>query len=280
MEFNPSDENKPVDPEGGEGEDPEGGEGGEGNDPIVPEVPVFVPEATDLGVVGSFEASGWANDAVLNTTPTEGLLVAEGVEFAAYNEFKIRTVGSWKEGDVNIGAGAVNYFKANKYFTVYAGGGNIIVEAAGTYDIYYNVNTKVVYLMTAGTDIAEATEQTTNGQEPPYEEPEVSENVLYLAPGVWSAADAWFAAYFFIDGGATSWVKMTDENADGVFEVNIPVGFTEGANVIFCRMDPAKTAVDWGSKWNQTADLTIGENNLYTISDWGGEKSPGAWSTK
>ncbi|MBR3682619.1 MAG: fimbrillin family protein [Tidjanibacter sp.] len=269
IEFNPSEGNTP-----GEGE-----EGGD--DPVVPEKP-FVSEASDLGVVGSFAASGWANDAVLYTTPTEGLLVAKGIELIANDAFKIRTVGSWKEGDVNIGAGAVNYIQANKYFTASdaSGVGNIFVEAAGTYDIYYNVNTLVVYLMTAGTDIAEATEQTENGKEPVFEEPEVSDNVLYLAPGVWSADNAWFAAYFFNDGG-NAWNKMTDSDSDGVYEVNIPTGFEVGS-VIFCRMDPAKSVVDWSSKWNQSNDLTIGEENLYTISDWGQgtDVCPGTWSVK
>ncbi len=266
IEFNPSEGNTP-----GEGE-----EGGD--DPIVPEIP-FVSEASELGVVGSFAASGWANDAVLYTTPTEGLLVAEGVEFAAYNEFKIRTIGSWEEGDVNIGAGAVNYFKANKYFTVYAGGGNIIVEAAGTYDIYFNVNTKVVYLMTAGTDIAEATEQTESGEEPVTEEPEVTENVLYFAPHAnWKTDGARFAAYFFGDGEA--WVSMTDSDADGIYEANIPVGgYT---SVIFCRMNPGAAANNWNNKWNQTADLTIPTdgNNLYTLTGGEWDGVTGAWSVK
>lgn len=266
IEFNPSEGNTP-----GEGE-----EGGD--DPVVPEKP-FVSEASDLGVVGSFAASGWANDAVLYTTPTEGLLVAEGVEFAAYNEFKIRTIGSWAEGDVNIGAGAVNYFKANKYFTVYAGGGNIIVEAAGTYDIYFNVNTKVVYLMTAGADIAEATEQTESGEEPVTEEPEVTENVLYFAPHAnWKIDGARFAAYFFGDGEA--WVSMTDSDADGIYEANIPVGgYT---SVIFCRMNPGAAANNWNNKWNQTADLAIPTdgNNLYTLTGGEWDGVTGTWSVK
>ena len=245
--------------------DPEGGEEG-GDDPIVPEIP-FVSEASELGVVGSFAASGWANDAVLYTTPTEGLLVAEGVELIANDAFRIRTVGSWKEGDVNIGAGAVNHIQANKYFTASdaSGVGDIIVEAAGTYDIYFNVNTLVVYLMTAGADIAEATEQT--------------ENVLYFAPHAnWKTDGARFAAYFFGDGDA--WVSMTDSDADGIYEVNIPVGgYT---SVIFCRMSPYTTANNWNNKWNQTADLAIPTdgNNLYTLTggEWNGVT--GAWSSK
>ncbi|MBQ2796430.1 MAG: fimbrillin family protein [Tidjanibacter sp.] len=265
IEFNPSEGNTP-----GEGE-----EGGD--DPIVPEIP-FVSEASDLGVVGSFAASGWANDAVLYTTPTEGLLVAEGVELIANDAFKIRTVGVWDKK--NYGRGDINYIKANKYITAVDGSSNnITVEAAGTYDIYFNVNTLVVYLMTAGTDIAEATEQTESGEEPVTEEPEVTENVLYLSPNTnWKADGARFAAYFFGDGEA--WVSMTDSDADGIYEANIPVGgYT---SVIFCRMNPNTTANNWDNKWNQTADLTVPTDgtNLYTVAEGAWDKGEGAWSVK
>lgn len=268
LQFNPSNENTP-----GEGE---GGEGGEGTEPE-PEKP-FEAEESGLGVVGSFAASGWAADEILYTTPTEGLLVATGIELAAYDSFKIRTVGGWDAE--NYGRGDINYIKANKYVTAVDGSANnFTVEAAGTYDIYFNKTTLAVYVMTAGTDIAEATEQTENGEEPVTEEPEVTENVLYLAPNAnWKADGARFAAYFFGDGDA--WVSMTDSDADGIYEVNIPVGgYT---SVIFCRMNPGAVANNWDNKWNQTADLTIPTDgtNLYTVAEGAWDKGNGAWSTK
>lgn len=241
----------------------------------------FVSEASGLGVVGSFAASGWATDAILYTTPTEGLLVAEGVELVAGDSFKIRTAGTW-EGSVNIGVGAINYIQANKYVTVSAenGAGNIAVEAAGTYDIYFNQNTTVVYLMTAGTDIAEATEQTANGNEPVIDEPELTDGVLYLAPNSnWKVDGARFAAYFFV-GDTSTWVGMTDSDSDGIYEVNIPVG--DYTSVIFCRMNPGTTSNNWDNKWNQSADLTIPTDgtNLYTIAEGAWDKGEGTWSTK
>lgn len=122
-------------------------------------------QASGLGVVGSFAASNWNVDISLVGTDVGGLLVAEGIEFRAYDAFKIRTVGTWV-GEVNLGSGEINYFKANTFFGVYAGGGDIIVEAAGTYDIYFDQNATKVYLMTAGEDYTTATEQTTNGNAP------------------------------------------------------------------------------------------------------------------
>ena len=122
--------------------------------------------ASGLGVVGSFAASNWEIDVVLTSTETSGLLVAKNIEFRAYDAFKVRTVGSWADGDVNMGAGDVNYFTPNKYFTAVDRGGDIFVEQAGTYDIYYNQNNHVIYVMTAGTSYTAATEQTTSGSAP------------------------------------------------------------------------------------------------------------------
>ena len=274
----------PENPEGGEVVDPENPENPEGGEVVEPEQPeVFVPEATELGVVGSFAASGWESDAILYTTPVEGVLVAEGVEMVAYDAFKIRTAGTW-EGTTNIGrnANTVNYIKANHYIAVENDGNSadITVEADGVYDIYFNQTNMVVYIMEAGADYTTAVEQTVNGVEPPVVEPEVTENVLYLKPNAnWKEANARFAAYFFNAGGNT-WVSMTDSDSDGIYEVNIPVGYVAGENVIFCRMNPATTANDWGNKWGQTADLVIPTDgkNLYTITD--GSWDAGTWSTK
>jgi hypothetical protein len=43
-------------------------------------------------------------------------------------------------------------------------------------------------------------------------------------------------------------------------------------------MDPAKSDLGWGSKWNQTADLTYdGTNNMYTVKDNTWDKGGGTW---
>ena len=99
---------------------------------------------------------------------------------------------------------------------------------------------------------------------------------LYLKPNSnWVKDGATFAAYFF--GNGETWVKMTDENWDGIYEVTAPAGYP---NVIFCRMDPAKSQLNWDSKWNQTSDLTVptNENNMYTVKDGTWDKGGGTWS--
>lgn len=100
---------------------------------------------------------------------------------------------------------------------------------------------------------------------------------LYLKPNSnWTQANAWFAAYFF--GNGETWVKMTDTDGDGVYEVIVPSGYP---NVIFCRMNPASTATDWSNKWNQTGDLNVptGGTNCYTVASGTWDNGGGTWST-
>lgn len=104
---------------------------------------------------------------------------------------------------------------------------------------------------------------------------------LYLKPnGHWTQANAWFAAYFFIKDTTTStWVKMTDSNGDGIYEVTVPTDKSYNM-VIFCRMNPAKTTLDWSNKWNQTGDLTVPTNgtDLFTVPSGAWDGSTTGWS--
>lgn len=97
---------------------------------------------------------------------------------------------------------------------------------------------------------------------------------LYLKPNdKWNEANAWFAAYFF--GDSNTWVKMEKVGETGYYKVVAP-DVTKYPNVIFCRMNPASENLNWGNKWTQTGNLTIGDNNCYTITD--GTWEDGSWS--
>ena len=157
------------------------------------------------------------------------------------------------------------------------------LEADGTYDIYFNISTKALYVMADGVNYSSATKQTASGKEPVQEEPEVTEKVLYLKPNNnWKSDNARFAAYFFGGNPAEVWVSMKDDDKDGTYEVNLPTGYDYGCNVIFCRMNPSTTANNWNNKWNQTSDLktpTDGKN-LYTVNEGTWDKGGGTWSKK
>ena len=174
------------------------------------------------------------------------------------------------------------YLCSNKSISLVAGNeaGNITVEAAGSYDIYFDFINKKVYVMAAGTSYTSATEQTVSGEEP---KPEVTANMLYLKPNTnWKVDNARFAAYFFEGTPGEKWVSMTDSDSDGIYEVNIPEGYDYGCKVIFCRMNPSTTANNWNNKWNQTADLITPTDgtNLYTVKDGTWDNGGGTWSVK
>ena len=106
---------------------------------------------------------------------------------------------------------------------------------------------------------------------------------LYLSPnGNWKADGARFAAYFFGNGDNT-WISMTDENSDGIYECVIPTAKSY-PSVIFCRMNPSSTTNGWTATtqlWNQTNDLTIPTDgkNHYTVTEGVWSKGDGSWST-
>lgn len=234
-------------------------------------------EASEWALLGVF--SGWA-DRNFVTTPDADIVVLENVEMKAAEGFLVRKPATeWAD---KYGAGNVNYIQANSYITTAKDGGDMCLEADGTYDIYFKISTKTIYVMTDGTDYTAAVEQIVSGKEPEAEEPEVTANMLYLKPNSnWKVDNARFAAYFF--GNGDKWVSMTDSDGDGIYEVNIPEGYDYGSgNVIFCRMNPNTTANNWNNKWNQTADLVIPSDgtNLYTVKDDTWDKGGGTWSTK
>ena len=109
--------------------------------------------------------------------------------------------------------------------------------------------------------------------------------VLYLTPSIWDVDNTTerYAAYFFV-GETYTWVDMTDEDGDGIYEVTVPTAEEAYTHVIFCRMDGSTTENSWDNKWNQTIDLEIPREDMtiYTINSWetnSDGKSTGAWSS-
>ena len=231
--------------------------------------------ASEWALVGAF--SSWTDKTMLTTADAD-VVVLEDVALKAAEGFLVRKPSTdWAD---KYGAGNVNYLKANHYITTVKEGADMCVEADGTYDVYFNISTKNLYVMEADVNYAEATEQTVNGEEPKQEEPEVTEKVVYLKPNAnWTTDGARFAAYFF--GGSTGekWVSMTAIE-DGIYQVNLPEGYDYGCNVIFCRMNPSTTANNWNNKWNQTGDLTVPTDgkNLFTLAESAWDGATASWS--
>ena len=247
--------------------------------PDTPDTPEDVVEPgaeSEWAILGVF--NDWKDKYMVGTAEPY-VVVAEDVQIDAATGFLFRKPSTeWAD---KYAAGDINYIKANSYITTVQGGGDLCLEASGLYDIYFNTNTKVVYVMADGEDYKSATEQTVSGKEPEQEEPEVTELVLYLKPNAnWMAANARFAAYFFNNGGNV-WVSMTAVG-DGTYQCNIPQGYALGDNVIFCRMNPSTTGNNWTNKWDQTKDLVVPTdgNNLYTVAEGAWNNADGTWSKK
>lgn len=240
------------------------------------ETPEVTPdEASPWSISGTF--NNWGDKAMVTTT-TANVFVAKSVTLDAYASLKVRKDKKWDE---SYGGGIV-YLIPNSWMTVYSNGSDISVTTAGTYDIYFDYASKRLYVVTSGSDYTTVGQQTTEGPEPEVEEPEVTANMLYMKPNAnWKQSNARFAAYFFNNSGNT-WVSMVDSDSDGIYEVNIPIGYTFGENVIFCRMNPGTTANNWNNKWNQTSDLVIPADgkNLYTVKEGTWDKGSGTWSVK
>lgn len=107
--------------------------------------------------------------------------------------------------------------------------------------------------------------------------PTYSDSYVYLSPfDGWFYDGAIFAAYFFGDAGEY-WQEAT-LSGNRQYRVAIPDGgFT---NVIFVRLNPNGTGMNWESVWNQTEDLDIQAGQTFYVTDWGtmeNPKCPGYW---
>ena len=177
---------------------------------------------------------------------------------------------------------------ATEYTGVWPGEEMTLVD--GTTDLYYAVVSakakSVIFNNNAGVQTANLHAPTTEENKYTFganvwthvdaevELPEVE--YLYLIPNEnWPLSDAWFAAYFF--GNGDTWVKM-ESIGDGIYRCVKPETYP---NVIFCRMNPASTALSWDSKWDQTTDLIIPTNggNCFTIAAGAWNNANGTWST-
>ena len=85
----------------------------------------------------------------------------------------------------------------------------------------------------------------------------------------WDHSTAVFSVYTWGAGKADAWIKLDGKktatiNGYSCYEVEIPDGYT---GMKFVRQDPKGNRTDWSSRWNETSDITIENNTLYTITN-------------
>ena len=100
------------------------------------------------GVIGL--GDDWSNDKKMTK---DGMFFSvKNVSAAANDRFKIRKAGEWNDA-YNFGASSDNYkLTVGKGYQMTNGNGSkdMYVPAAGTYDIYFSLETETVWLMNAG----------------------------------------------------------------------------------------------------------------------------------
>ena len=86
---------------------------------------------------------------------------------------------------------------------------------------------------------------------------------IYFKPygSAWIKGDERYAVYSWDPAGAT-WHDLTDPDGDGVYSAEIPAA---DKKVIFCRMDGKNLTNDWGAKWEQTVDITLGTTDTSKV---------------
>lgn len=184
-------------------------------------------------------------------------------ELEAGDEFKVSDEG-W-----TVTFEYSNISSGNNYVTTGSENGNIKTIKSGT----YNLTISFEFDKVTGVYSSKNLDINFTGEK---EFSYSTKDLLYLTPNSnWVQSDAWFAAYFY--GNGEQWMSLKDEDNNGVYEVETPVGFT---SVIFCRMNPENTALSWDSKWDQTVDLSIPEDgkNHFTINDDAWNNAEGVWS--
>ncbi len=144
----------------------------------------FVPSEDVWGIIGALTGWGSSADIVMDEV-SSGVFVAYEVVFDSEGGFKIRANGEWNDSK-NYGLEKAGSVEADHVYNVVTGGGSgDMLIAAGTYDIWFDLNEKKVYIMTPGNDIS-------NAQTPEVGEP--VEETWYLVGDFngWSTGDPAF----------------------------------------------------------------------------------------
>ena len=116
------------------------------------------PVASDWGIVG--DLTNWADKKDVTMYSYKGMYVAYEVNFPADGSFKIRKGGVWNDA-ANYGLETSGDVEPGYYYKVISSGGsgNIKIKA-GTYDIWFDLTNKTVYVLLPGTDPATVSQGT------------------------------------------------------------------------------------------------------------------------
>ena len=111
------------------------------------------PEVSIYGVIGV--NNDWTNDIMMYEV--DGLYVAYNVTFTADGGFKVRKAGAWDDtANFGLEGGKASVEVDHVYDVITSGGSGDLLVAAGTYDIWFDLENMKIYIMTPGKSITEA----------------------------------------------------------------------------------------------------------------------------
>jgi len=88
---------------------------------------------------------------------------------------------------------------------------------------------------------------------------------IYFKPGIWDVDGAKFAAWVW-DGGSGWWATVSNGSEDGVYTITSNTAFS---SVKLLRKNSADTTPnDWDYVWDETNDISLGDNNYVSITGW------------
>lgn len=216
-----------------------------------------------IGADGMFlyAESAWAENITL--IPSAAMLHFASEYYVTFNAKDMFGDGnSGRLSEVTVAAGE------SVFVPIFTGNTTLSYSIGGKLCKSMELDVKAGVVYELGT-LAPATDTPT-----PDPTPDPAGGVVYLVPNAdWTANGAWFAAYYWDNAGGNGSVKLTDENADGIYEGVLP---STAEGMLFCRMNPAYPEFAWNSEtetdhvWNQTGDLTVGvaPNNYFYITGW------------
>ena len=115
-------------------------------------------EIKTYGIVG--DITGWADGEDIPMTAADDKYVAYNVTFTAAGGFKIRANNTWADSD-NWGLSSTGSVEVGHYYDVITSGGSgNLTVAPGTYDIWFDLSGKKIYVLTPGASVNSATKGT------------------------------------------------------------------------------------------------------------------------
>lgn len=122
------------------------------------EEPSDEPVASDWGIVG--DLTNWTEKKDVTMYSYKGMYVAYNVNFASAGGFKVRKGGVWNDS-YNYGLESSGNVTAGYYYDVITSGGSGDLKVvAGTYDIWFDLTNKRIYVLEPGADPSTAVKGT------------------------------------------------------------------------------------------------------------------------